>query len=52
MFGPKNAIKLGKKTPKSQIDPILPMYGGGLQEGEGPRGLEGVCGELGNWGGG
>ena len=25
---------------------------GGLQEGEGPRGREGVCGELGNWGGG
>ena len=26
--------------------------GGGLQEGEGPRGREGVCSELGNFGGG
>ena len=26
--------------------------GGGSPEGEGPRGREGVCGDLGNWGGG
>ena len=26
----------------------IPERGGGLQEGEGPRGREGVCGELGN----
>ena len=32
---------------------LLKMPGGGggvLQEGEGPRGREGVCGELGNYG--
>ena len=30
-----------------------PRRGGGvLQEGEGPRGQEGVCGKLRNWGGG
>ena len=28
----------------------IPGRGGGFQEG--PRGREGVCGELGNWGGG
>ena len=31
----------------------IPRRGGGfLQDGEGPRGQEGVCGELGNLGGG
>ena len=30
----------------------IPGGGGGLEEGEGPRGREGVCGELGNLGGG
>ena len=30
----------------------LEIPGGGLEEGEGPRGREGVCGELGNYGGG
>ena len=31
---------------------FIEIPGGGLQEGEGPMGREGVCGELGNWGGG
>ena len=30
----------------------VPGRGGILQEGEGPRRREGVCGKLGNWGGG
>ena len=38
-----------KKTAKSSR--FCPCTGAGvLQEGEGPRGQEGVCGELGNWG--
>ena len=34
------------------VDFIEISKGGVVQEGEGPRGGEGVCGKLGNWGGG
>ena len=35
-----------------EFDFLLRILARGAFQGEGPKGREGVCGELGNWGGG